>query len=90
MGTMKKSSSMRLTGAAIACAAAGLFAMGAATPVFAAEDAKIHCDGANSCKGKSDCKGAKNSCQGQNSCKGQGFKEMTKEECAKAQQDMKK
>ncbi len=82
-------STRRLTGAAIAAAAAGLFSMGHATPVLADEQGKIHCEGVNSCKGKSDCASAKNSCQGQNACKGQGFKEMTAEECAKAKADMK-
>jgi hypothetical protein len=86
MGT--KVSATRLTGAAIAAAAAGLFAMGAPAPVLADEGGKIHCEGVNSCKGKSDCASAKNSCQGQNSCKGQGFKEMTAEECAKAKAEM--
>jgi hypothetical protein len=52
-----------------------------------ADEAKVHCDGVNSCKGKSWCKSAKNSCKGQHSCKGRGFKEMTQKDCdaAKAQ-----
>ena len=83
-------STKALTGAAIAAAAAGLFAVGYAAPALADEQGKIHCEGVNSCKGKSDCASAKNSCQGQNACKGQGFKEMTKEECEKAKQEMKK
>ena len=78
----------RLTGAAIAAAAAGLFAMGHAAPALADDAGKIQCEGVNSCKGKGDCKGAKNSCKGENSCKGQGFKAMTKEECEKAKADM--
>ncbi len=78
----------KLTGAAIAAAAAGLFAMGHAAPVLADEAGKIHCEGVNSCKGKGDCKSAKNSCEGKNSCKGQGFKEMTQEECTKVKAAM--
>jgi hypothetical protein len=74
----------RLTGAAIAAAAAGLFAMGHAAPVLADDAGKIQCEGVNSCKGKGDCKGTKNSCEGKNSCKGQGFKEMSKADCEKA------
>jgi len=74
----------KLTGAAIAAAAAGLFAMGLAAPVLADDAGKVQCTGVNSCKGQSDCKGAKNSCKGENSCKGQGFKEMTKTDCEKA------
>ena len=89
MRTTKTSGIKGLTGAAIAAAAAGLFAMGQAAPVLAAEGGKIKCEGVNSCKGKSDCSSAKNSCQGQNSCKGQGFKEMTQEECDKAKAAMK-
>jgi len=83
-------STKKLTGAAIAAAAASLFAMGYAAPVLADDMGKVHCEGVNGCKGKSDCKSAKNSCQGQNSCKGQGFKEMSKEECEKAKADMSK
>ena len=86
-----ESSIKGLTGAAIAAAAAGLFAMGTATPVLAAEEgAKVHCEGVNSCKGQSDCASAKNSCKGQNSCKGEGFKEMSAQECEKAKAEMKK
>jgi hypothetical protein len=77
----------KLTGAAIAAAAAGLFAMGHAAPVLADEAGKMQCEGVNSCKGKGDCKGAKNSCKGENSCKGQGFKEMSKADCEKAKAD---
>jgi len=82
-------STRKLSGVAIAAAAASLFAMGYSAPVLADDAGKIHCEGANGCKGKSDCKSAKNSCQGQNSCKGQGFKEMTKAECDKAKGDKK-
>ncbi|HWY72137.1 MAG TPA: hypothetical protein VNW98_00735 [Burkholderiaceae bacterium] len=90
MRTTNESGKRRLSGAAIAAAAAGLFAMGHAAPILAAEEqAKIHCEGVNSCKGKSDCSSAKNSCKGQNACKGQGFLEMTPEACAKAKQSMK-
>jgi hypothetical protein len=83
-------STKKLTGAAIAAAVAGLFAMGHALPVMADEAGKVKCEGVNSCKGKSDCKGAKNSCSGQNSCKGQGFKEMSQADCEKAKADASK
>jgi len=79
----------KFTGVAIAAAAASLFALGYSAPVLADDSGKVHCEGVNGCKGKSDCKSARNSCQGQNSCKGQGFKEMTKEECAKAKGEKK-
>jgi hypothetical protein len=83
-------STMKLTGIAIAAAAAGLFSMGYAAPVLADDMGKVHCEGVNSCKGTSDCKSANNSCKGQNTCKGQGFKELSKEECEKAKADMSK
>jgi hypothetical protein len=79
----------RLTGIALATAAAGMFAMTAAGPV-AAQTAKVMCEGVNACKGKGACKGAKNSCKGLNGCKGQGALEMTKAECDKAKAAMKK
>jgi hypothetical protein len=54
----------------------------------AADEAKVKCEGVNSCKGKSACATANNSCAGKNSCKGKGYVEMTKAECdaAKAKQ----
>jgi hypothetical protein len=79
----------RLTGIALATAAAGMFAMTAAGPA-AAQAAKVKCEGVNACKGQGGCKSAKNSCKGQNACKGQGFVEMTKADCDKAKAEMKK
>lgn len=68
------------TGAAIAFAAAGLFASLSST-VVVAEEAAVHCYGVTSCKGQNDCKTAENSCKGQASCQGHGFKSMTLAEC---------
>jgi hypothetical protein len=78
--------SKSVSGAAIATAAALLFSV-VSISIAAADEAKVHCDGVNSCKGQSACKSAKNSCKGQNSCKGEGFKELTQQDCdaAKAQ-----
>ena len=78
--------SKSVSSAALATAAALLFSVGSFTTA-SADEAKIHCDGVNSCKGQASCKSAKNSCKGQNACKGQGFKELTQKECdaAKAQ-----
>jgi hypothetical protein len=78
--------SKSVSSAALATAAALLFSVGSFTTA-SADEAKIHCNGVNSCKGQASCKSAKNSCKGQNACKGQGFKEMTQKECdaAKAQ-----
>ena len=84
--------SKTLKGMALASAAAGLFAMNTTlvSTAYAADGAKIHCEGVNSCKGLSDCKSGKSDCKGLNSCKGQGFKELTSEACTKEQAEMKK
>ena len=60
-------------GAIIAAMAAGLFSAGAPLAASAADSAKVHCQGVNSCKGKSACSTAKSGCSGQNGCKGQGL-----------------
>lgn len=70
---------------AVATAAAVLFGAGLVGTVRAADEAKVHCSGVNSCKGQSACKSANNACKGQNSCKGKGFLEMTAKQCADAQ-----
>ena len=74
----------KLSSAAMATAAAMLFTSGLANVSVAADDAKTHCAGVNSCKGTSECKSSKNSCKGMNSCKGQGWVSMSKEECKDA------
>ena len=73
--------SNKLTGVALATAAAALFATGAvmAPLAHAAEEGKVKCEGVNSCKGTSECATAKSS------CKGQGWvNKASKEECEKA------
>jgi uncharacterized membrane protein len=72
-----------LSGVALAAAAAVMFSTVPASTARA-DEAKVKCEGVNSCKGHSACKSAKNSCKGQNACKGQGFLEMTKADCDKA------
>ena len=83
----------KASGAAIATAAAMLFSTVAVTTAHA-EDAKVKCEGVNSCKGTSACATAQNSCQGQNSCKGHGYLLMSKADCdaakAKVKADEKK
>lgn len=78
----------KLTGLAIATAAAGFF-MTAGISTASAEEAKIHCSGVNQCKGQTACQTASNACKGQNSCKGKGWLEMTQAECDAAQVKMK-
>lgn len=79
---MNYKSSASMTGAALALAAAGLFAS-LSTQVMA-EEAQVHCYGINGCKGQNDCKTANNSCKGHGSCKGQGFKSMSLTDCKAA------
>jgi len=80
----------KLTGLAIATAAAGLFATASIPAAYAGKDeAKIHCDGVNSCKGQTACQSATNACKGQNSCKGKGWMYLSKEECNTAKAKMK-
>lgn len=70
----------KLTGMALATAAAAMFAM-ATVPTAYAGDSAVKCMGVNACKGKSSCKTANSSCKGLNSCKGQGFVEVPKDVC---------
>ena len=77
MNTVKK-----LSGVAVAAAAATLFVAGCATQGTGySATGKVECTGVNACKGLSDCKTASNACKGQNSCRGQGFEYMTSLEC---------
>lgn len=80
----------KLTGIALATAAAGLFAAATIPSASAAEEAKVHCDGVNQCKGQSACQSANNACRGQNSCKGKGWLYLSKAECDAAQAKMEK
>ncbi len=75
----------KLTGLALATAAAGLFATAGISTASADKhmaDAKVKCEGINSCKGTSECATANNSCKGQNSCKGHGWVNASAKECA--------
>ena len=81
MDSDKRKTMKKVSGAALAVAAAGLFLSGTAATVSAADTAMVHCYGVNACKGQSDCKTANSSCKGHNECKGQGFLAMSAEEC---------
>ena len=75
-------SKKKLSGLAIAAAAAGLFAAASIPSIsMAAEAGMVHCLGVNGCKGKSSCKTADNACKGLNSCKGKGMMEMSAKDC---------
>jgi hypothetical protein len=80
----------KLTGLALATAAAGLFVTAAIPAASAAEEAKVHCDGVNACKGESACQSAHNSCKGMNSCKGKGWLYLSKADCEAAKAKLKK
>jgi hypothetical protein len=72
-------SKRKVTGTALAIAAAALFST---APITASASSHWgQCAGVNSCKGQSDCKTARSSCKGENSCKGKGFIEMSKADC---------
>ena len=79
----------KLSSMALATAAALAFSTVAVTTA-AAEEAKVKCEGVNSCKGTSACATADNSCQGQNKCKGHGYLQLTKAECDAAKVKMEK
>lgn len=79
----------KLSSIALAAAAALAFSTVAVTTA-AAEEAKVKCEGVNSCKGTSACATADNSCAGQNKCKGHGFLQVTKTECDSAKAKMEK
>jgi uncharacterized membrane protein len=82
-------STQKATRAAMAAAAALLFTT-VATTANAADEAKVKCEGVNSCKGTSACSTATNACQGQNKCKGEGYLLLPKAECDAAKAKMKK
>ena len=73
----------KLSGIALAIAAAGMLMTTVVGTAQAEEAKKIHCEGVNACKGNNDCKTAKNECKGHGACKGQGFVAMTAEQCKK-------
>ena len=76
------STAKKISGIALATAAAGLFATAGVAPVMAAKhEGMVHCLGVNGCKGKSDCATASSACKGQNACKGKGFVAMSAADC---------
>ena len=76
----------RLTGIALAAAAAAVFAAAPLTANAGGHEAPPQgkCVGGNACQGQSACQTANSSCQGQNACKGQGFTMSTEAECDEA------
>lgn len=77
----------KMTGIALAMAAAGLMAgcagnQPASSSASAGTVDLVQCTGVNACKGHNDCKSAKNACAGKASCKGSGFVAMPSKACA--------
>ena len=75
----------KLSGAALAAAAAALLMTGCGSSYESSEstaEAMVKCSGINACKGSSACKTATNACKGQNSCKGHGWIKASAEECS--------
>ena len=70
----------KITGLAIAAAAAAMF-IAAPAANAAKQEGKVHCTGTNACKGKSECKTASNACKGANACKGKGMESMSEKDC---------
>lgn len=74
----------KLSGIALASAAATMLLAGVSTTAVNADEmkpAEVKCSGINSCKGTSACATATSSCAGHNSCKGHGWIKTTAEEC---------
>ena len=79
----------KLSSLALATAAAVMFSTAPLTAANAADEAKVKCEGVNSCKGTSACGTAANACAGKNACKGHGFLMMSKAECDAAKAKLK-
>ena len=73
----------KLSGIALATAAAGLFVTATMSPAMAAKhEGAVKCEGANACKGKTECATASHACAGQNSCKGKGWIKVSAKDCS--------
>ena len=75
---------MTLTRRGVAVATAAALAFASVTPTAHADEARVQCDGVNSCKGTSACATASNACAHQNSCRGKGFLMLKPADCAAA------
>ena len=77
----------KLSGVALATAAAALFVAGCASHGGTGYSAtgQVQCMGVNGCKGQSDCKNATNDCKGKNGCRYEGFLYMDPYSCWRAQ-----
>lgn len=76
-------SAKKVSGVALAAAAATLFAVAPMGNVSTAQETG-KCYDVNACKGHSACATANTSCAGQNSCAGKGWVKKTKPDCEAA------
>jgi len=81
--------SKKLSGLALASAAALVFSSAPLTAAHA-DEAKVKCEGVNACKGTGACATAANSCAGKNACKGTSFLMLSKADCDAAKAKLKK
>ena len=77
------STAKKVSGVALAAAAAAMFATAPMSGAIADEKTG-KCYNVNSCKGTSACATATTGCAGQNSCAGKGWVKRTKAECEDA------
>lgn len=71
----------KMTGVALAIAAAGMVGCAQTGGTAAQTTDLVHCYGVNQCGGHNDCKTADNACGGHASCKGTGFVAMPSKAC---------
>ena len=73
----------KVTGAALALAAAGMVMTSPASLAMSGDagSSNVHCYGVNKCKGHNDCKTSSNACKGHAKCKGHGFVSMSATAC---------
>ena len=78
---MKKQTIPKMTGIALAIAAAGFVATTSNVSAAAGTTDLVHCYGVNKCGGHNDCKSEGNACAGKASCNGTGFVAMPSKSC---------
>ncbi|MEE9580758.1 MAG: hypothetical protein V3V74_05540, partial [Nitrosomonadaceae bacterium] len=78
---MKKQKYPKMTGIALAIAAAGFVVTSPSVSAASASTDLVHCYGVNKCGGHNDCTSEGNACAGKASCKGTGFVAMPSKSC---------
>jgi len=78
---MKKQTIPKITGIALAIAAAGFVVTSPSVLAAGGTTDLVHCYGVNKCGGHNDCKSEGNACAGKASCNGTGFVAMPSKSC---------